>query len=84
MVISVVKEDNRFRVEWQGNSTDWFPDTPSNRNSMLVFLRSLLDEKGKRIFTFQIYLLCLTATTVRHPASIWRTSGTVDVTSWII
>jgi len=53
MVISVLKEDNRFRVEWQGNSTDWLPDTPSNRNSMLVFLRSLLDEKGRRIFTFQ-------------------------------
>ena len=23
MALSVVEKDNRFRVEWQGNSTDW-------------------------------------------------------------
>ena len=53
MTLSVVKEDNRFRTEWQGNSTDWLPDTPSNRKAMLVFLRLLLDEEGKQLFTFQ-------------------------------
>jgi len=37
----------------EGNSTDWLPDTPSNRKAMLVFLRSLQDEKGKKLFTFQ-------------------------------
>ncbi len=53
MTLSVEKEDNRFRVKWQGNSIDWLPDTPSNRKAILVFLRTLKDEKGKHIFTFQ-------------------------------
>ena len=54
MAIIVTEKDNRFRIEWQGHFiTDWLPDTPSNRKAMVVFLRSLLDEKGKHIFTFQ-------------------------------
>jgi len=53
MALSVVREDNRFQVKWQGNSTDWLPDTPSNRKALLVFLRWLRDDKGKRVFTFQ-------------------------------
>jgi hypothetical protein len=70
MALSVVEEDNRFRVEWQGNSeaseeysteeysteeysteeysTDWLPETPSNRKAILVFLRLLRDERGKK------------------------------------
>ncbi len=53
MALSVEEQDNKFRVKWQGNSTDWLPDTPSNRNAILVFLRALKDEKGKHMFTFQ-------------------------------
>ena len=53
MTLSVEKEGSRFRVKWQGNSTDWLPDTSSNRKAMLVFLRSLLDDRDKHIFTFQ-------------------------------
>ena len=65
MALFVKEENNRFRVEWQGNSeaseeysteeysTDWLPDTPSNRKAILVFLRLLRDERGKRVFTFQ-------------------------------
>jgi len=53
MALSVVKEDNRFQVEWQGYSTDCLPDTPSNRKAVAVFLRLLLDEGGKPVFTFQ-------------------------------
>ena len=53
MALSVVREDNRFQAKWQGNSTDWLPDTPSNRKALLVFLRWLRDDKGKRVFTFQ-------------------------------
>ena len=53
MTLSVEKEDNRFRVVWQGYSTDWFPDTVTSRKSALVFLRWLLDENGKHIFTHQ-------------------------------
>jgi hypothetical protein len=53
MTLSVVKEDNRFRVEWQGYSTDWYPDTTSNRKAVLVFLRCLRDENDKPVFTHQ-------------------------------
>ncbi|MFC1717721.1 hypothetical protein ACFL6S_28935 [Candidatus Poribacteria bacterium] len=53
MTLSFEKEDNRFRVEWQGNSIDWLPDTVSNRKSVLVFLRWLLDENNKHAFTHQ-------------------------------
>jgi len=52
MTLEILEEDNRFRVEWQGNSTDWLPDTVSNRKSILVFLRLLRDDMGKRVFTF--------------------------------
>lgn len=53
MTLKLLSEDNRFRLEWQGYSTHWLPDTPSNRKAMLVFLRTLRDEKGKYTFTFQ-------------------------------
>ena len=53
MALSVVKEDNRFTVEWQGYFTISLLDTPSNRKAILVFLRSLRDSQGKRVFTFQ-------------------------------
>jgi transposase-like protein len=53
MAISVVKEDNRFTVEWQGYFTISLPDTPSNRRTILVFLRTLQDSRGKHVFTFQ-------------------------------
>lgn len=53
MALSVVKEDNRFRVEGQGYFTDWLPDTLSNRKAMVVFLRLLRDEDGNPVFTLQ-------------------------------
>ena len=57
MVLEIQEKDNTFRVKWQVNSqgfsTDWIPDTPSNRKSVLVFLRLLRNDKGKRLFTFQ-------------------------------
>ncbi len=53
MAISIVREDNRLTVEWQEHFTMSLPDTPSNRKAILVFLRTLKDEKGKHIFTFQ-------------------------------
>ena len=54
MALEIQEKDNRFRVIWQGHFiTDWLPDTSSNRKAMVVFLRSLLDAKGKHIFTFQ-------------------------------
>ena len=53
MALEIQKKDSKFRIVWQGFSTDWLPDTPSNRKAMLVFLRSLRDSKGKHVFTFQ-------------------------------
>jgi len=53
MTLSVEKEGNRFRVEWQGNSIDWLPDTVSNRKAILVLLRCLRYENGKHVFTHQ-------------------------------
>ena len=53
MALSFVREDNRFTAEWQGHFTISLPDTPSNRKAILVFLRSLHDSSGKRLFTFQ-------------------------------
>lgn len=54
MALEIQEKDSKIRVIWQGHFiTDWLPDTPSNRKTMLVFLRSLLNEKGKHIFTFQ-------------------------------
>ena len=52
MALEIQKKDSKFRIVWQGFSTDWIPDTPSNRKAMLVFLRSLRD-RGKHVFTFQ-------------------------------
>ncbi len=53
MAMEIQEEDSRFRVKWQGFSIDWFPDTLSNRKTILVSLRSLLDSGGKHVFTFQ-------------------------------
>ena len=68
MALQIVVEDNRFRVEWQGYSIGWLPDTISNKKAILVFLslvflslvflslvflRLLQDEMGKRVFTFR-------------------------------
>ena len=52
MALQIVVEDNRFRVEWQGYSIGWLPDTICNRKAILVFLRLLQDENGKTVFTF--------------------------------
>jgi hypothetical protein len=52
MTLKVLKEDNRFGVEWQGYSIVWLPDTISNRKAILVFLRLLCDESGKPVFTY--------------------------------
>jgi hypothetical protein len=61
MVLEINEQDSMFTVKWQVNShgfsqwfsTDWIPDTPSNRKSVLVFHRLLRNDKGKRLFTFQ-------------------------------
>ena len=53
MALQIVFEDSRFRVEWQGYSIGWLPDTICNKKAILVFLRLLQDENGKTVFTFR-------------------------------
>ena len=57
MVLEINEKDNTFTVKWQVNSqgfsTDWIPDAPSNRKTVLVFLRLLRNDKGKRLFAFR-------------------------------
>lgn len=53
MALKVIVKDNKFRVEIQGFSTDWLPDTPVNRHTTVVWLRLLVDEPGKPLFTLQ-------------------------------
>ena len=81
MTLTVEKEDNRFRVEWQGYSMDWLPDTISNRKAILVFLRLLQDERGKRVFTFRELSVFLAATIDRQPVVMWSDSGNLEATS---
>ena len=53
MVLEVVEDDNRFRIETQEFCTFWLQDTPANRKVSVVYLRNLCDEDGKALFTFQ-------------------------------
>jgi hypothetical protein len=43
----------RFRVRTPKFATQWLPDTPSNRHLTVVWLRLLVDEHGKPLFTLQ-------------------------------
>jgi hypothetical protein len=53
MVLTIEKEDSKFRVITQHFSIDWLPDTPENRKICVVFLRLLSDNSGKPLFTLQ-------------------------------
>ncbi len=46
-------EGQRFRVQTSRFSTEWLPDTPSNRHTTVVWLRLLVDERGRPVFTLQ-------------------------------
>ena len=48
----VERKDTQFRVVAQGFATVWMEDRPSNRKGMVIFLRSLEDELGKPLFTY--------------------------------
>ena len=53
MAFLVRRKDNEFQVEAQGVKTDWLPDTASNRKAVVVFLRLLVNDRGKPRFSFQ-------------------------------
>ena len=46
-------EGQRFRVQTSRFSTEWLPDTPSNRHTSVVWLRLLVDERGWPLFPWQ-------------------------------
>ncbi len=46
-------EGQRFRVQTSRFSTEWLPDTPSNRHTTVVWLRLLVGERGRPLFTLQ-------------------------------
>jgi len=53
MAIELIEEDNRFRIRTQEFSTEWLPNTPVNRQMAVVWLRYLVNEKGRPLFTLQ-------------------------------
>jgi transposase-like protein len=51
--LRVEVDGRRFRVQTPQVSTQWLPDTPSNRHLTVVWLRLLVDEHGRPWFTLQ-------------------------------
>jgi transposase-like protein len=51
--LRVEVDGQRFRVQTPRVSTQWLPDTPSNRHLTVVWLRLLVDEHGRPWFSLQ-------------------------------
>jgi transposase-like protein len=51
--LRVEVEGRRFRVLTPEISTQWLPDTPSNRHVTVVWLRLLVDDRGKPLYALQ-------------------------------
>ena len=66
--LRVEVDGQRFRVQSARFSTQWLPDTPSNRHLTLVWLRLCVDAPGKPLFTLQA-LAALVGSTNRQAAS---------------
>lgn len=65
---SVEVNHQRFRVRTAQFTTQWLPDTPSNRHLLVVCFRLLVDDQGKPLFTLQ-ELATLVGSTNRQAAS---------------
>jgi len=61
-------DGQRFRVRTARCSTQWLPDTPSNRHLTLVWFRLLVDAHGKPLFTLQEFAT-IVGSTNRQAAS---------------
>ena len=53
MALEIVRQDNKFRVQTQYFTTEFLPDTPANRKTMVVALRLMQNENSNKLFTFQ-------------------------------
>ena len=51
--LSVERDGQRCRVQTATFSTQWLPDTPSNRHLTIVWLRLLRDAHDRPCFTLQ-------------------------------
>lgn len=51
MAFTIIRKDNRFRLETPDISLDWLADTRANRKAAVVFLRLLSDNRGYPLFT---------------------------------
>ena len=65
---SVEVDGQRCRVRTARCSTQWLPDTPSNRHLTLVWFRWLVDAHGKPLFTLQEFAT-IVGSTNRQAAS---------------
>ncbi len=61
-------DGQRFRVRTARLTTQWLPDTPSNRHLTVVWFRLLVDEHGKALFTLH-ELAAIVGSTNRQAAS---------------
>jgi transposase-like protein len=66
--LRVEVDGQRFRVQTPRVSTQWLPDTPSNRHLTVVWLRLLVDEHGRPWFSLQ-ELAPIVGSTNRQAAS---------------
>jgi len=66
--LGVEVDGSRFRVRTAQFSTQWLPDTPSNRHLTLVWLRLLVEAHGKPLFTLQEFAV-IVGSTNRQAAS---------------
>src|SRR5215468_7732270 len=66
--LRVEVDGQHFRVQSARFSTQWLPDTPSNRHLTLVWLRWCVDAQGKPLFTLQ-ELAVVVGSTNRQAAS---------------
>jgi hypothetical protein len=79
-------DGQRFRVQTPRVSTQWLPDTPSNRHLTVVWWRLLVDEHGKPWFTLQ-ELSVMVGRANRHAASQHREDfrqGGEDVRAFVL
>jgi len=53
--LRVERDGQRFRVQTATFSTQWLPDTPSNRHLTIVWLRLLRDAHDRPCFTLQAF-----------------------------
>jgi hypothetical protein len=66
--LCVEGDNRRFRVRTTRFTTQWLPDTPSNRHLTVVWCRLLVDAQGKPLFTLQ-ELATIVGSTNRQAAS---------------